>query len=61
MHGDFCGGLRQILGVKSGDCELSKVSITACLTVRLSVEMHRRHLTPFVHDLILLEAFVAVW
>jgi len=25
--------------VKSGDCGLSKVSITACLTVRLSVEM----------------------
>jgi len=37
--------------VRSGDCELSKVSITACLTVRLSVEMGYHHLTPSPRNL----------
>ena len=35
--------------MKSGDCELSKVSITACLTVRLLVWMGQ--LAPSVHNL----------
>lgn len=53
IHCNFCGGLRKIIGVKSGDCELSKVSITACLTVRLFVEMYQYHLTLSTHDLTL--------
>ena len=59
----FVADYGKIIGVKSGDCELSKVSITACLTVRLSVEMDYHHLTPSLHDLTLffLEAVVAVW
>jgi len=37
--------------VKSGDCELSKVSITACLTVRLLVWMDQNRLALSVHNL----------
>jgi len=51
MHCNFWGESRQTSGVKSRDCELSKVSITACLTVRLLVGVDQHPLTLFVHVL----------
>lgn len=57
---NFFGELRRISGVKSADCELSKVSITACLTVRLFMWTHQRRLVSSVRDLIFFH-FQLLW